>query len=128
MNEFETISRDELKEKIDHESDFVLIDVLGEHSFERAHIPGAISIDAHDDNFISEIEAKVPNKESELVIYCASFACGLSTDVARKLIEAGYHAVVDFEGGLRDWARGGYLFEGSDAEEVAEQLSKDSDQ
>jgi hypothetical protein len=37
-----TISREDLKEKIDRGEDFVLLEALSEASYRRAHLPGAI--------------------------------------------------------------------------------------
>ena len=37
-----TISREDLKEKIDQGDDFVLLEVLSEAPYNRAHLPGAI--------------------------------------------------------------------------------------
>ena len=37
-----TISREDLKEKIDRGDEFVLLEVLSEASYGRAHLPGAI--------------------------------------------------------------------------------------
>ncbi|MEX1027159.1 MAG: rhodanese-like domain-containing protein [Candidatus Paceibacterota bacterium] len=123
MEHFETITREELKEKIDHDEGFVLIDVLGANSYERAHLPGAVMADAHEDDFLDEVARLVSDKDTEVVVYCASFDCRLSTQAAQKLVGAGYTAVVDYEGGLMDWAKGGYPLEGGEAAEVAERLA-----
>jgi len=122
MGKFKEIAREELKEKMDKNEDFVLIDVLGEASYNRAHLPGAISIDAHKENFVEEAEKQVPNKDQEIAVYCASFSCQLSPMAAGKLTDAGYTNVLDFKGGLKDWAEGGYSFEGEEAEKIAEHL------
>jgi rhodanese-related sulfurtransferase len=42
MGIVKTISREDLKEKIDRGDDFVLLEVLSEASYGRAHLPGAI--------------------------------------------------------------------------------------
>lgn len=124
MPNFKTITRDELKQKIDNEEDFVLVDTLGQMSYEKAHLPTAVMVDAHGDDFVQEVEEEVPDKTKEVIVYCASFECPLSTKAAGKLSETGYSNVVDFEGGLEDWAKGGYDFEGADAENMKETLSK----
>ena len=123
MVDFQAITSDELKQKIDNGDDFVLIDTLGEQSYQRAHLPGAISIDAHSDDFVAHVEEHVPDKDKEIVVYCASFSCQLSPQAAQKLIEAGYTNVVDFEGGLKDWATSGYDFEGDGGEQMKENLA-----
>ena len=119
MEKYFTITRDALKKKIDDGSDFVLVDVLGEGSYEQRHLPGAISIDAHHEDFIEQVEKRVPDKSREIVVYCSSFTCPLSPMAANKLVDAGYTNVVDFEGGLADWEDAGYPFEaGREAELV----------
>jgi len=126
MADYQTITSDELKQKIDGDEQFVLIDTLGDQSYERAHLPGAISIDAHGDNFVENVEQEVNDKDTEIIVYCASFSCQLSPQAAQKLVEAGYTNVVDFEGGLKDWAQSGYDFEGAEAQEMKENLTQDT--
>lgn len=111
MKKYFTITRDALKKKIDQESDFVLIDVLGKTSYAKRHLPGAISIDAHEEDFIRQVERRVPDKDKEIIVYCSSFSCQLSPRASSKLIDEGYKNVVDFEGGLQDWEDAGYAFE-----------------
>ena len=63
-----TISREELKEKIDRGDDFVLLEVLSEHSYRREHLPGAIRYGDFDP--ISDL---LPDKNTEVVAYCSNF-------------------------------------------------------
>ena len=112
--EFFVITKEALKKKIDERSDFILIDTLGEASYKRRHLPGAISVDAHQDDFIERIKEIVPDKDKEIIVYCSSFSCQLSPAAARKLHDAGYTNVVDYEGGLGDWEDAGYLLEGEE--------------
>ena len=111
MQKYFIITREALKKKMEQESDFVLIDVLGKTSYAKRYLPGAISIDAHDDDFIEEVKKQVPDKDKEIIVYCSSFSCQLSPTTASKLVDAGYTNVVDFEGGLQDWEDAGYAFE-----------------
>ena len=111
MEKYFTITREALKKKIEQGSDFVLIDVLREGSYEQRHLPGAISIDAHEEDFVEQVKKQIPDKDKEVIVYCASFSCQLSPEAARKLTEAGYSNVIDFEGGLADWEKAGYPFE-----------------
>jgi len=120
MEKYFTITRDALKKKIDEGSDFVLVDVLGQGSYEQRHLPGAISIDAHASNFVKQVEKRIPDKNEEVVVYCASFTCPLSPKAASDLTDAGYKNVVDFEGGLADWQDAGYSFEAGKERELAQ--------
>jgi rhodanese-related sulfurtransferase len=61
-----TISREHLKEKIDCGDDFVLLEVLSETSYRRAHLPGAI-------RYRDMIPHLLPEKSTEVVAYCSNF-------------------------------------------------------
>ncbi len=63
-----TVSREELKEKIDRGDDFVLLEVLSEASYDRAHLPGAIRY--QDRGSISDL---LPDKTTEVVAYCSNY-------------------------------------------------------
>ena len=103
------IKAEELKKKIDSGEDFVLIDVLSKESFEVQHIPKSISIP------VGELEERaskeLPEKNKEIIVYCASKTCQASPAAAKKLEELGYKNVTDFEDGLAGWKEAGYEFE-----------------
>ena len=62
------ISREDLKEKIDRGDEFVLLEVLSEASYGRAHLPGAIRFQNMD-----SILDLLPDKNTEVVAYCSNF-------------------------------------------------------
>jgi rhodanese-related sulfurtransferase len=62
------ISREALKEKIDRGDEFVLLEVLSEASYRRAHLPGAIRLQEMD-----SIPHLLPDKKTEVVAYCSNF-------------------------------------------------------
>jgi rhodanese-related sulfurtransferase len=65
-----TISRTELKEKIDRGDSFVLVETLAPVAYEHAHLPGAINIPPDQ---VKQLAATLlPDKTSDLVVYCAS--------------------------------------------------------
>ena len=65
-----TISRDELKEKIDRGDSFVLVETLAPVAYQHAHLPGAINIPPDQ---LKELAAKLlPHKGADIVVYCAS--------------------------------------------------------
>ena len=113
---FKTITRDELKEKLDRKDDFALINVLADSSYEAMHIPGSINIDVHQPDFLEKIAKAVPEKDKEIVVHCSSFTCQSSPTAAKKLVEAGYTNVADFSGGLADWKDGDFKLEGTAVE------------
>ena len=64
-----TISREDLKEKIDRGDEFVLLEVLSETSYGRAHLPGAIRFQQ-----IDSIPDLLPDRNTEVVAYCSNFS------------------------------------------------------
>ena len=64
-----TISREELREKIGRDDDFILVDTLDEQLYEQSHLPGAINVPLEE---IRDVGQKVPDKETEIVVYCMS--------------------------------------------------------
>jgi rhodanese-related sulfurtransferase len=63
-----TISREDLREKIDRGDDFVLLEALSEASYNRAHLPGAIRF--QDMDLMPDL---LPDKATEVVAYCSNF-------------------------------------------------------
>ncbi len=103
------ITREHLKDRLDRDDDFVLVNVLGPESFEKGHVPCSINVPRE------ELEEKAPrmwpDKNQEIVVYCSSYSCEASPQAARLLETLGYTNVVDFKGGLIDWEDAGYNIE-----------------
>lgn len=112
MENFKIIKKEELKKWLDEKKDFVLIDVLSRGSYEGRHLPNAKNAAANETDFLDQVEKLVPNKETIVVVYCASFTCQLSPRAASMLADTGYTNIYDFKGGIADWQDAGYLFEG----------------
>lgn len=96
----ETITREELKEKMDSGDEFALVNVLSSEQFEREHIPGSINIP------LDQVEQEFPEQFEEgddIVVYCASPSCQASPKAAQKLESMGFTNVKDYEDGLSDW-------------------------
>jgi rhodanese-related sulfurtransferase len=98
------ISHDDLKtmNEAQHQ-DFVLINVLSREAFNREHIRTSVNVPVDNDNFASIVEAIAGSKDRNIVVYCASFDCNASSKAARKLEDAGFTKVFDYEGGTKDW-------------------------
>jgi len=65
-----TISRDELRLKIDRHDEYLLVETLPEAAYHHAHLPGAINLPPQK---LAELAATLlPNKQAEIVVYCAS--------------------------------------------------------
>lgn len=68
MEQIKTIDRDGLREKIDGGEDFVLLEVLGEESYKKGHLPGAVRF--QDMSLASEA---ISDKDAVVVAYCSNF-------------------------------------------------------
>ncbi|HEV7395896.1 MAG TPA: rhodanese-like domain-containing protein [Pyrinomonadaceae bacterium] len=65
-----TISRDELKEKLDRADDFLLVETLPATTYHHSHLPGAINLPP--DNVASLAPQILPDKNADIVVYCAN--------------------------------------------------------
>jgi rhodanese-related sulfurtransferase len=66
----QTISREELKKKLDDKELITVVETLQEAAFEKAHIPGAINLPP---DRIHELAAtRLPDKNAEIIVYCSS--------------------------------------------------------
>ena len=100
------ISRETLEEMNEQaKEDFVLINVLPRDAFRQAHIRTSINIPHEDDGFVDDVEKVAGGKDRKIVVYCAHRDCDASPNAAKKLDEAGFAHVYDYEGGTRDWLR-----------------------
>lgn len=65
-----TISRDELKLKIDLHDEFLLVETLPETAYHHAHLPGAINLPP--EKLVELAPTLFPDKHADIVVYCAS--------------------------------------------------------
>ncbi len=65
-----TITRDELKQKIDRGDDFRLVETLAPHAYGHAHLPGAINLPP--DKVRELAPGLLPDKSAEIIVYCQS--------------------------------------------------------
>jgi len=65
-----TISRDELKQKIDRKEDFLLVETLPATAYHHQHLPGAINLPP--ESVTTLATQLLPDKRAEIVVYCAS--------------------------------------------------------
>lgn len=92
--------------------DTVLIDVLGSESYRTRHIPGAHNIPADDADFDHKVQELVPEKDTNVIVYCADQDCDASQKAARRLMELGYIHVYEFEEGIKGWRQAGLEMSG----------------
>jgi rhodanese-related sulfurtransferase len=107
MNE---ITREELRQRIESGDEFVLVDALTPMSFAHSHLPGAINLPPE---WVEERgPQRIPDFETEVVVYCATSTCDSSVIVGNRLVELGYRNVSHYAGGKRDWIEAGLPVEG----------------
>ena len=92
---------------------FVVIDARSAASFDRGHVPGAISFPHRQMN---ETTVKALPKGKLIVVYCDGTGCNASTKAAAKLTALGF-TVKEMIGGIDWWRRDGYQVEANAPEE-----------
>lgn len=107
-----TINHETLKQKLDKNEDFVLLNVLSREDFAKEHIAGSDNIPYDTDDFEKKVEQKAGSKDAQIVVYCASEDCPASEKAAKQLEDAGFTNVTDFSGGMKEWKNAGYKDEG----------------
>lgn len=105
------ITADELRERMKSNNRPVLINALSKDSYIAKHIPGSINIPEEHADWIENV---VPDKQQDIVVYCANSDCDASPNTAKKMIEMGYENIWDFEEGLAGWKKSGYELVGQD--------------
>jgi rhodanese-related sulfurtransferase len=102
-----TVSRDELKAKIDSGEPFKLVMALSRWAYDAKHIPGSLHFDSPD-----QLYAAV-HPDDEVVVYCSNVDCLSSVALYRELVRRGYRHVRRYAGGLLDWEDAGLPLEGT---------------
>ncbi len=96
-----TITREQIKDKLDKQKNMTLVEALPKKYFETEHLPGAINI-PHD-----EISSKAPNmlpdKDALIVVYCASSECQNSKIATDELQQMGFTNVFKYVEGKQHW-------------------------
>jgi rhodanese-related sulfurtransferase len=104
-----TVTREELKAKMDRGEDFALVDALGPEHYKSSHLPGAVNLPYE---FVDEARRVLPDKDAEIVVYCMNTGCSASGEEAHELEEMGYSKVLHYAAGKQDWIRAGLPVEG----------------
>jgi rhodanese-related sulfurtransferase len=66
----ETISREELKGKMDSGESFTLVETLQEVAYKHEHLPGAVNLPP--DRVRELAPSLLPDKSAEIIVYCSS--------------------------------------------------------
>jgi rhodanese-related sulfurtransferase len=108
-----TVDREELRRKLAAPSGPVLVEALPEKYYRDWHLPGARQL-PHD-----EVDALapglLPDRQAEIVVYCANRNCQNSHIVAGRLAGLGYENVAVYPGGKQDWSESGFPVERGEA-------------
>jgi rhodanese-related sulfurtransferase len=108
--EFETDSWD-LRAALDKGEKIVVVDARSTPSYNKEHIPGAMSIPHRT---MSAESTHDLDRSALFVIYCDGIGCNASTKGALNMVRLGFR-VKELIGGLDWWKRDGYATEGSGA-------------
>ncbi len=99
------ITRDELKQRLDHPKKFTLVDVLPPETYSQSHLPGSLNLPVR--QIRTHALELLPNKDQDIVVYCAGPECNASEEAAGELSEMGYSRVRRYVGGKADWIAAG---------------------
>ena len=103
------ITREELQAKLARRQGTVLAEALPPRYFLDKHLPGAVNL-PHD-----QVDALapglLPDKQADIVVYCANTACRNSHIAAARLEKLGYARVSVYHEGKQDWVDAGLAIE-----------------
>ena len=99
-----TIDVDELKSRLDNDSNLCLIDVREQDEWDEAHIPAAIHIPM--DLLATNIKKYVVDNKQPIYLHC--HRGGRSSNAAQQLSDLGYQEVYSVVGGLKAWSEKNY--------------------
>lgn len=99
-----TITSQELKNKLDNNPDMILINVLNQEIYVDCHITGSINIP-----LIQLLETVASwDKDKEIIVYCAENSCDASDQAYQLLSEMGFTHIFKYQGGIKEWFKKGY--------------------
>jgi rhodanese-related sulfurtransferase len=104
------ITVDELLRKIEDGEAFVLVDALAPMVYAHSHLPGAINLPptAIDSYMVAQ---RIPDRSTEIVVYCSSPNCEDSIATGLRLQGLGYTNVRHYLGGRNEWRDAGLPLE-----------------
>jgi rhodanese-related sulfurtransferase len=102
-----TITRDELRVRLERREPVQLVMALGHWAYDRLHIPGSLNFNDYKD------AAARLSPDQEIVIYCTNQACPASYRAYYQLLNMGFTKIARFDGGIEEWMEAGLPVEGS---------------
>jgi rhodanese-related sulfurtransferase len=104
------VTADELLAKLENGDAFVLVDALAPMVYAHSHLPGAINIPPSGlDRWM--IAKRIPDRNAEIIVYCANPDCHDSVETAQELEALGYTNVCHYAGGKDEWRERGLPLE-----------------
>ncbi len=102
------ISSEDLKNGLETNDNFVVINVLPEKYYRDCHIIGSINMPLE----LIEKEIQGVDRDAPIIVYCAKMDCPLSGKAVLLLQQKGYTNVSEYPGGMKEWYDLGYPYEG----------------
>ena len=102
-----TIELAELRDMI-RDGNVALVEALPETHFAAGHLPGAVSLPL---DRLAQAHERLPDREADIVVYCASETCKNSDQAAVALASMGYRSVRVYKGGKAEWKGAGLALE-----------------
>jgi len=112
-----TISKEELKEKIENAEEIQIVNVLSPDRYNLGLIQGSLRIP------LAELEERMDELDPtvEVVTYCAGTQCPASHQAAEKLAAKGYDVKV-YSGGIQEWKEANYPLDKNDEDQMGDIL------
>jgi rhodanese-related sulfurtransferase len=104
------VGRELVWQKIQSRETFALVDALPQMSYARSHLPGAINLPLE----WVDVWAgrRIPDLDTEIIVYCAKSTCDRAESVANRLKSLGYRNIRHYVEGKLDWIEAGLPLEG----------------
>ena len=104
-----TISREQIKAKLDGKEPVTIIEALPQKYFDAEHLPGALNI-PHD-AIQAQAPDRLPDKQAFIIVYCASTDCQNSKMAAETLQQMGYANAFEYVEGKQHWLQANFPVE-----------------
>lgn len=97
-NDYKQITMTEAINIMEHESNYIILDVRTPEEYKAQHIPNAINVP--NESIGTNIIPELPDKDQLILVYCRSG--NRSKQASEKLASLGYTNIVEF-GGINQW-------------------------
>jgi rhodanese-related sulfurtransferase len=105
-----TVTAEQVHRKLERGDEFVLVDALAPMVYAHSHLPGAINLPSSNVD-PDRVTRRIPDRSTEIIVYCSSEDCDDSHVTAGKLVQLGYTNVKHYAGGKDEWREPGLPLE-----------------